>query len=124
MSNRWVNGIIIGIFVVVLLLMASPIGEKWMVICPFHQLTGWDCPLCGGQRMIASILQGEWTEAYNYNRLLFCALPLILLGVVRLLFPDYANRHPHYTLAVLFTDRALLVYLVILLLWGIIRNCF
>ena len=124
MSDKGVRAFIIGIFVVVLLFIVLPLGDRWMIICPFHQLTGWDCSFCGGQRMTVSIMQGEWVAAFNYNPLLFCASPLILVGVVRLLFPDFANRHPRLTLAVLFTDRALLVYLIILLLWGIIRNVF
>lgn len=52
------------------------------VPCPFRQLTGWECPLCGGTRMGAALLHGEVGVAYGFNPLALVALVLVgVLGV-------------------------------------------
>nr|WP_294695111.1 DUF2752 domain-containing protein [uncultured Friedmanniella sp.] len=42
--------------------------------CPFRMATGWDCPLCGGTRLGASLLQGDLVAAFFAN-------PLLLVGL-------------------------------------------
>lgn len=44
--------------------------------CTFHQLTGWHCPGCGGQRAAHHMLHGELAAAFRSNALL-----LLMLGV-------------------------------------------
>lgn len=110
------------LFGIALIAFATIPGEWWMLPCPLHQWTGWQCPFCGGQRMVQALMHGELMTAFNYNPLLMCTLPLILLGGFRLLFPEMAKRHPHATGRVLFTDKALFLYLITYFLWGIIRN--
>lgn len=100
------------------------LGEEYMLSCPFHRLTGLDCPLCGAQRMLNALLRGEWGVAFESNPLLMLSLPLLLLWCTRLAFPRFTQRHRGIMLSPLFTDRALIVYLVILLLWGVLRNLF
>lgn len=55
--------------------------------CPFHLLTGWDCPGCGGTRMLVSLLRGDVLAALRHNAfLLLVGLPVAaatLLGVAR-----------------------------------------
>ncbi len=43
--------------------------------CPMRTLTGWDCPFCGGTRMGAELLHGQFTTAFWYN-------PAALVGLV------------------------------------------
>jgi hypothetical protein len=50
------------------------------VPCPFLALTGWQCPLCGGTRMGAALLNGDLAAAYAFNPLVLVAL--IGLGAV------------------------------------------
>jgi len=45
--------------------------------CPFKLITGWDCPLCGGTRMGASLMHGDVSAAFHYN-------PLALIGLTGL----------------------------------------
>ena len=45
--------------------------------CPFRAITGWQCPLCGGTRMGAALLEGHVSEAFRFN-----PLALIAVGVV------------------------------------------
>lgn len=52
--------------------------------CPFRLLTGWNCPACGGLRMIHDLLHGDWAAAAADNVFLLTGIPLlaawILLG--------------------------------------------
>lgn len=45
---------------------------------PFHALTGWDCPACGGQRALHSLLHGRFGEALRFNPFLVVAVPYLL----------------------------------------------
>lgn len=106
--------------VIGLVLLATGI----MLQCPLYKLTGLQCPFCGGQRMLFAMLHGEFKAAFFYNPLLFCALPLVLMWLIRVLFPVFAARYPRLIPASLFTDRAYLLYLLILFMWAIVRNIF
>ncbi|MBR3896213.1 MAG: DUF2752 domain-containing protein [Bacteroidaceae bacterium] len=112
----------IAILLALLALWAFMPGDWWMLSCPLYQWTGWQCPFCGAQRMMQALMHGEIVEAFSYNPLLMCTLPLMLLGGFRLLFPQIAERHPRATGRALFTDKALFVYLIVSFLWGIVRN--
>lgn len=57
----------------------DPALSEWFPKCPFHMLTGLDCPGCGSQRAIHSILTGHIAEAFRYNALLVIAIPYIML---------------------------------------------
>lgn len=48
--------------------------------CPFRAITGWDCPLCGGTRMGAALMTGDWHAALAYNPVAFVGL--LVLAVV------------------------------------------
>ena len=72
--------------------------------------------------MMQALMHGDLQKAFGYNPLFMCALPLVMLGAFRLLFPHIAQKHPQATGKALFSDKALLFYLVICFLWGILRN--
>ncbi len=51
--------------------------------CPFRAVTGWDCPLCGGTRMGAALLDGDLLAAFGHNPLALIGLLIVgLLGVL------------------------------------------
>ena len=50
--------------------------------CPFLMLTGWQCPGCGSQRAIHSLLHLDIVAAWRYNALLVLSIPYLLLLVV------------------------------------------
>ncbi|MBR4757475.1 MAG: DUF2752 domain-containing protein [Bacteroidaceae bacterium] len=91
-----------------------------MIPCLFHQLTGLNCPLCGGQRMMWAILHGRFCEAFHHNPLLFCLIPIIIVVLTLWL----ANKGTRRRMHILYSDRALLLYLVFLILWCIVRNIY
>ena len=78
-----------------------------MLICPFHWLTGLNCPFCGGQRMVVELFHGNVTEAFWLNPGL--AVGTLLVGCWWLWKREISSR-------------AALVMFVIAILWGIIRN--
>jgi Protein of unknown function (DUF2752) len=43
--------------------------------CPFREVTGWNCPLCGGTRMGSALLHLEIGAAFAFN-------PLALVGLI------------------------------------------
>ena len=47
--------------------------------CPFKELTGWDCPACGGLRMTHDLLHGDVAAAVADNVFLLVGLPLLAL---------------------------------------------
>jgi Protein of unknown function (DUF2752) len=50
--------------------------------CPFHQLTGWLCPGCGGLRMTHDILHGDLGAAVVDNVFLLVGLPALAVWVL------------------------------------------
>ena len=50
--------------------------------CPFHLLTGWNCPGCGGLRMTHDLLHGDFDAAVVDNVFLLFGLPMLALWLV------------------------------------------
>ena len=56
-------------------------------LCPFHALTGWWCPLCGGLRAVNAVARGHLGAALHANVLLVAALPVVIW-----MFLDWTRR--------------------------------
>jgi hypothetical protein len=50
--------------------------------CPFHQLTGWYCPACGGLRMTHDLLHGDLAAAFVDNAFALIGIPLLVVWVL------------------------------------------
>jgi hypothetical protein len=50
--------------------------------CPFHELTGWYCPACGGLRMTHDVLHGDLAAAFADNAFALIGLPMLLAWVI------------------------------------------
>jgi len=46
--------------------------------CPFHELTGLWCPICGSSRALHSLFHGDLGAAFGRNPLLMVVLPLLV----------------------------------------------
>ena len=46
--------------------------------CPFHELTGLWCPVCGSSRALHSLLHGDAGAAFGHNPLFIVLLPLLV----------------------------------------------
>ena len=86
-------------------------------LCPFHAVTGWWCPLCGGLRAVNATVRGHLGAALHDNVLLIAALPLVawmfVVWTLRLRAGRPARRWP----------RSATVLLVVLgIAFTIVRN--
>lgn len=57
-------------------------GELGFPVCPFHAVTGWWCPVCGGSRAVAAMTHGDVASALSYN-----LAAILLLAAVTLYWP-------------------------------------
>ncbi|MEO6987666.1 MAG: DUF2752 domain-containing protein [Aquihabitans sp.] len=49
-------------------------------LCPFHSLTGLDCPACGGLRAVFSLSRGDIAAAASHHLLFTVAVPFLIVG--------------------------------------------
>jgi hypothetical protein len=83
----------------------DPATTWWFPSCPFHALTGWQCPLCGSLRAIHALCLGAPLAALAFN-------PLTIIGLAGWLIA----RAP--TIAFCFSARGVGV----LIGFGLLRN--
>jgi hypothetical protein len=81
-------------------------------VCPFRLLTGWNCPGCGGLRMIHDVLHGDFAAAITDNVVLLIGAPLLAGWVVL----RRRARKPPVTLP------AAATVIIALLAWTVVRN--
>jgi hypothetical protein len=80
--------------------------------CPFKLLTGWNCPACGGLRMVHDLLHGDLSAAVTDNLLLLVGLPMLVFWV--LLRLRQGKRA--------FSPAAIALFAVTIITWTVIRN--
>lgn len=120
--EAWSLALLTGLLVAGLLLFYffDPATSRGFWTCPFHRLTGWLCPGCGGQRALHELLHGHIIAALRLNPFaVFFFLPLA------------AYAYTTYTLRVLkitqlpnvkLRDRHIVILLAALVLFGVVRN--
>ena len=75
--------IFICLFLLLLLYFYLNYYMSFSIPCLFHELTGLYCPGCGITRMIFSILQFDFYQAFRWNIFLFILIPIFLgYGIV------------------------------------------
>ncbi|WP_231496769.1 DUF2752 domain-containing protein [Prevotella sp. 10(H)] len=98
----------------------SPEESVFFPQCPFHSLTGLDCPGCGSQRAIHHLLHLHIKDAFLSN-------PLLILGIPYILFCLYLEyfggkqKHPSIR-KILYSRNAVYAVLIIIILFWIGRN--
>lgn len=103
-----------------LLYFFNPQAEEFFPQCPFHYLTGLDCPGCGTQRAFHSLLHFEFGKALSYNPLFVVSIPYLLLGFY---FEYLGGKKKYLHIRKFFFGRkAILIILFIIILYWIIRN--
>jgi hypothetical protein len=87
-------------------------------VCQFHRLTGLNCPGCGGTRALFALLHGDVTAALRDNALAVCGLAA---GAARGAWFGL-NRLRHRANGPFFPPRLILPFLVVLGVFGVLRN--
>lgn len=57
--------------------VVNPARDQWLPTCPFHQLTGLWCPVCGATRAACALARGDVLDAIRHNALFVPALVLL-----------------------------------------------
>lgn len=116
----FILGLGLVLFLILFYYSFNPSTEVFFLKCPFKVLTGYDCPGCGSQRAIHSLLHGEIKTAYQFNPLLVLSIPYLLIGFlfniesVKARFPQIRK--------IFFGQCAAYVIVSIIVLFGLFRN--
>lgn len=97
------------------------IDSQLSVQCTFHQLTGLQCPGCGGQRAFHFLLHGKLLTALHYNILIVLAVPL-LSCLYYSIVQAYILKNKKYINHPFWGTKFVLIMLTILVLFFIVRN--
>ena len=88
--------------------------------CPLHELTGLNCPLCGGTRCVGALARLDLGEAIYYNPLVVAGLAVGAYFLARLFascftspYREYRPKLPAWTLYAL---------IAVLVLFLVVRN--
>lgn len=119
--------IALGVFVSTLLVAAvvlfyrfDPETQPLFPKCPFFLVTGYQCPGCGSQRAIHSLLHVNIGAALRYNAFMVLVLPYLLLGMYLQYFGG-KKRNPR--LEKFFYGRwSSVILLVVIIAYWILRN--
>lgn len=96
-------------------------GDIWSKQCSFHELTGLQCPGCGGQRAFYFILHGNILQALRYNSLMIILLPF-LLYIYFLLAQVYILKNKNYLRYFNFSGKLGYIFIAVLIAFFILRN--
>ena len=98
----------------------NPSSDSWFFKCPFHLITGLQCPGCGSQRAIHCLLHGDMMEALRFNAFIVVIIPFFLLMAVG----EWYNYHPWFDWANRFiNNRYTMITIGVLTIgWWVVRN--
>lgn len=96
----------------------DPSVGRWFPRCTVKMLTGLDCPGCGSQRAIHSLLTGHPLDAWRYNAAFVISLPVIAMVGATRLWPRLWPRLTRF----LGSRPFILAIFYLLVIWTILRN--
>jgi hypothetical protein len=86
--------------------------------CPFRVLTGWQCPACGGTRLVYDLMHGDVARAWRDNALLLVLAPWLLWLLARWALAGWRGQRFRVVLPPYGAGLVLLTALT----WGVLRN--
>lgn len=96
----------------------NPSSNAFYPICLFHQLTGLDCPGCGGTRSAYALLHGNLLQALKDNALFVLLLPVIAWRGAWLAWGKYSGK----PVGQFFPAKSLWVLLAATVIFTVLRN--
>jgi len=91
----------------------------WGIPCLLRLMSGLQCPTCGITHMFQHLFKLEFVQAYNSNPFLFFTWPMIGAEILYVVYIGGNNRElPKWNYVLLF------YYIILLLIFGIIRNIY
>lgn len=106
----------------VLYYLVNPLQSNFPIQCPWRLLTGTQCPACGFQRALNTLLHGDLYDALRYNYFFIFSIPYALMVIVA----TWYNRHHMFDRlhAFVYHRITLRAYIVMYFSWWIIRNLY
>ena len=117
-ASAFVLVVVFIVFIVFIYGNYNPEENSFFPKCVLYRMTGFECPSCGVQRAVHSLLNGDFKKAFWYNPFLFFALPYVLAVI-------YAKKFCSVSSAwcrILLHRYSIYFYIIIYLAWWIIRN--
>jgi hypothetical protein len=111
--------VLTGIIAGILYFSFDPASHAFFPKCPFYSLTGWQCPGCGSQRALHSLLHLELSLAFSANPLMVVFLPYIALGFV---FEHNRTLRMSSMRKYIFGKPAIMIILGLIVLFFVSRN--
>jgi len=92
-----------------------------LLFCPFHEVTGLNCPGCGGTRAVMSLLRPDFFRALYYNPLTMLFGLYMIWWFVRLCINAFGRRFVPVTVELVQLRHLLLPAIVLFAFW-VVRN--
>lgn len=113
--------LLIPLIIIGLYFFYNEANSEWSMQCSFHQITGMQCPGCGGQRALHYLLHGELLKALRYNALFVICLPFFIYLYI-VLVEVYGLKKQKYIDNFLFSGRFGMIVLIVTMAFFILRN--
>lgn len=98
----------------VFLFLFNPESTNYLP-CIFKKITGLQCPGCGSARACYHLLHGNFLTAIDYNLLLVCFIPFLLIECIRWFGPALKSQFLRMNI------KSYYVLIIVILFW-VIRN--
>ena len=120
---KTISGVVVGLLLVAALFLFyrfDPETQPLFPKCPFLLVTGYQCPGCGSQRALHSLLHADIVGALKQNAFMVVAIPYIFLGIY-LQYLGGRRRNPG--LERIFYGRwSAIILLVVIFAYWVLRN--
>ena len=111
--------VVVGLCLVLTYVNINPATSYLMPKCLFKMLTGYDCPSCGGQRALHTLLNGRFRDAFMLNPFLFLVAPYLLA----ILYSTFSkSRVAIVAKKIVGHHITVSIYLIIYVLWWVVRK--
>lgn len=105
-----------------LLLLVSFLVNLWIVVsfeleCPWYKHFGIDCAGCGATRMLFSLLEFDFYQAFRFNPFIFISLLLVLIYLIYVLICKVFKRK-YLKLGF----KTAMLFIVCMIIFMILRN--
>lgn len=98
----------------------SPTEEN-LYSCTIKNLTGYDCPGCGGQRAFYYFLHGDFVNSFKMNPLFVFILGIVFYYLYVIIYNFLSNENIE---SFLNSKLFIFIFLIGIVLFGIFRNIY
>ena len=99
----------------------NPLQSHFFPKCVFHSVTGYQCPGCGTQRAIYSLVHGYILDAVKYNLLFVISLPYLFVGAILDLANPQNNIWAHFK-EKFYSSNILIAIAIFIIFYWFFRN--